>query len=70
MFNLFKKKNLHTEYVSPREWRRFELTTNDPRQIRELDRLLDRLKLTRYELALIVISLRARPEFELKDFDI
>lgn len=50
-------------------WRRFELTTSDPGQIRELEQLLTRLNLTRAELALIVLSLRVRPGFELRDFD-
>lgn len=51
------------------EWRRFELTTNDEMQIRELNAVLERLKLSRHDLAIIVGSLRVRQEFELKDFD-
>ncbi len=52
-------------------WRRFELTTSDPAQIAELEAVLDRHKdLTRRELAVIVMGLRVRPGFALKDFDI
>lgn len=51
------------------KWLRFELITGDPDQISELESLLGRLQLTRHELALIVLSLRVRPEFSLKDFD-
>ena len=53
-----------------REWRRFELCfDNRSAEKDELYRLLDRLGLTRRELALIVLGLRARPGFGLKDFD-
>lgn len=50
-------------------WHRFELTTSDPKQIEDLEQLLFRLNLKRSELALIVLSLRVRPEFALRDFD-
>jgi hypothetical protein len=49
------------------EWRRFELCFSGPEKD-ELYALLDRLNLSRRELALIVMGLRVRPEFELKDF--
>lgn len=48
---------------------RFELITDDPEQIKQLNRILDRTDLSRYELAVIVASLRVRPEFSLKDFE-
>lgn len=51
------------------KWMRFKLMTKDQTQISELETLLSKLKLTRRELALIVLSLRVRPEFSLKDFD-
>lgn len=51
-------------------WRRFDLTTSDPNRIAELEATLDRHKdLTRRDLAVIVMGLRVRPGFELKDFD-
>ena len=53
-----------------RKWLRFELVTDDRGQIAELNAALDRARLTRRELAVIVASLRVRPGFELKDFDI
>lgn len=51
------------------KWLRFELTTNNPAQVKELDAVLERAHLSRRELAVIVASLRVRPEFALKDFD-
>ena len=51
-----------------RMWRRFELCVDGPEK-EELYRLLDRLHLTRRELALIVMGLRVRPGFCLADFD-
>ena len=53
-----------------RKWLRFELVTDDRGQIAELNAALDRARLTRRELAVIVASLRVRSGFELKDFDI
>lgn len=53
-----------------RAWRRFELRfAESSPENKELNRLLDRLKLNRRELALIVLGLRVRPGFELEDFD-
>lgn len=49
-------------------WRRFELCVKGAEK-EELYALLDRLNLTRHELALIVMGLRARPGFSLADFD-
>ena len=51
------------------EWRRFELTTDNEMQIRELNAVLERLKPSRHDLAIIVCSLRVRQGFEMKDFD-
>lgn len=52
------------------EWLRFELCfAEDSAENKELNRLLDRLHLSRHELALIVLGLRVRPGFSLKDFD-
>lgn len=52
------------------EWRRFELCfAEDSRENKELNQLLARLKLTRHELALIVLGLRVRSGFSLEDFD-
>ena len=53
-----------------RKWRRFELMTDDRSQVEELNAVLDKARLTRRELAVIVASLRVRPGFGLKDFDI
>lgn len=53
-----------------RKWRRFELVTDDRSQVEELNAVLDEARLTRRELAVIVASLRVRPGFGLKDFDI
>ena len=53
-----------------RKWRRFELVTDDRSQVEELNAVLDKVRLTRRELAVIVASLRVRPGFALKDFDI
>lgn len=51
-----------------RKWRRFELITEDRALAEELDAILDRTRLTRRELAVILLSLRVRPEFSLEDF--
>lgn len=50
-------------------WRRFELCFADGPEKDELYRLLNQLELSRRELALIVLGLRVRPGFALKDFD-
>lgn len=51
------------------QWLRFELHFEDGPERDELYRLLDRLHLSRRELALIVLGLRAQPGFSLADFD-
>ena len=55
-------KREHTETTKPhKEWRRFELITEDEKMIAALDSLLDRKRLSREELAIILLSLRVRP---------
>lgn len=49
-------------------FRRFELIEKDPTRLNELEAILNRAELSRYELALIVIALRVRPEYCLDDF--
>jgi hypothetical protein len=49
-------------------FRRFELIEKDPARIEELEAILNRAGLSRYELALIVTALRVRPEYRLDDF--
>ena len=55
--------------TNDRQWLRFELCFEDGPEKQELYQLLDRVKLSGRELALIVMGLRVRPGFELKDFD-
>lgn len=50
------------------KWRRFELVATDPSQIYALNKIMEAKKLTRYELAVIVSSLRVRHGFSLADF--
>ena len=50
------------------KWRPFELTCEDKSQVGELNDILTRHDLTRRELAVILASLRIRPEFTLDDF--
>ena len=50
------------------KWRRFELIVTDKAQMDELNEALRSGNFTRRELALIVTSLRLRPEFSLDDF--
>lgn len=52
------------------EWRRFELLTEDPEELKMLDDVLDRKDLNRQDLAVILFSLRVRPEFQKSDFGI
>lgn len=49
-------------------FRRFELIEKDPTRLNELEAILNRAELSRYELALIVTALRVRPEYCLDDF--
>lgn len=61
------KKQNKAAPEAERQWRRFELCC-DGAEKEELYALLDRLHLTRRELALIVSGLRIRPGYTLKDF--
>lgn len=63
-----EKRNAPGGEDRERMWLRFELCV-DGEEKQELYDLLDRLHLTRRELALIVMGLRVRPGFALKDFD-
>lgn len=67
MFSRLRKLSAPQKQTEERMWRRFELCV-EGKEKEELYALLDRLHLTRRELALIVLGLRARPGFELKDF--
>ena len=49
-------------------FRRFELVEKDPTRLNELEAIINRAGLSRYELALIVTALRVRPEYRLDDF--
>lgn len=67
-----EKLSAPQKQTEERMWRRFELCV-ERKEKEELYALLDRPHLTRRELArrelaLIVLGLRARPGFELKDF--
>ncbi len=52
------------------EWRRFEVITEDDKQVAQLEALLESKQITRRELALILFSLRVRSGFRPADFDI
>ncbi len=52
------------------EWRRFELLTDDKREIEELESLCKEKGLKREDLARILFNLRVRPEFQKSDFGI
>lgn len=56
--------------MQERIWRRFELTTQNEQEKKELERVLDEKHLSRQELAVILFGLRVRPGFSRKDFDI
>ncbi len=59
-----------TDYLQElQKWRRFEVVTQNCAQINELNGVLARHQLTRWELAVILATLRIRSEFPLKDFD-
>ena len=51
-------------------WRRFELITDDQKQIKAMNEILDKKKRSREELAIILLTLRVRQGFGLKDFGI
>lgn len=50
--------------------RRFELKTDDPAEIAELDEVIRMKKLSRRDLGIILLFLRVRPGFEPVDFGI
>lgn len=54
--------------VERMDFRRFELIEKDPARLNELETIINRAGLSRYELALIVTALRVRPEYRLDDF--
>lgn len=51
-------------------WWRFELTTQNEEEEKQLERVLDEKNLSRQDLAIILFSLRVRPEFSRRDFGI
>ncbi|MGM9609856.1 MAG: hypothetical protein ACI3XE_06510 [Eubacteriales bacterium] len=61
----FKKKKTPTM-----EWWRFDLLTDNEDAIKELEDILQRRKITRYELAVIVASLRIAPELSAEAFGV
>lgn len=52
------------------ELRRFELKTNDPEDIEKLDRVIEKKKLTRKDLGIILLFLGIRPGIDRLAFDI
>lgn len=51
-------------------WRRFELTTENEEEEKELERVLEEKHLSRKDLAVILFGLRVRPGFQRSDFGI
>ena len=47
---------------------KFERVDNDPETLAEVEAILGRVGISRYELARLLTSLRVRPEFNLDDF--
>lgn len=52
------------------ELRRFELKTNDPEEIEELNRVIEEKHLTRKDLGIILLYLGVRPGIDPLAFDI
>lgn len=52
------------------ELRRFELKTDDPEEIEELDRVIEEKHLTRKDLGIILLYLGVRPGIDRLAFDI
>ncbi len=52
------------------EWRRFELLTESEAERERLEKLLEEHNLSRRDLAVILFSLRVRPEFGKEHFGI
>lgn len=57
-------------YPDKEQWRRFEVITDNDQELAKMEELLDRKKINRQELALILFCLRVRPEFSREDFGI
>ena len=51
-------------------WRRFELTTQNEQEKKELERILDEKNLSRKEIAGILLGLHVEPGFSRKAFGI
>lgn len=49
---------------------RFELKTDDPEEIEELDRVIEEKRLTRNDLGIILLYLGVRPGIDRSAFDI
>lgn len=60
---------MNASVCPPVDWRRFEDVAPNDAQRQELQTLLEEKGLSRHDLALILLSLRVRPEFSLEDFD-
>lgn len=58
------------EGIKKLDWRRFELQPSEKTKLTELEEIVRRHNLSRRELAVIILTLRVRPGFGLKDFDI
>lgn len=52
------------------ELRRFELKTDDPAELAELDRVIKEKELSRRDLGIILLYLGVRPGFDRADFGI
>lgn len=59
-----------TIYTSLGELRRFELLTDEPEDLEKFNSLVKDKGLTRQDIALILFTLRVRPEFQRSDFGI
>lgn len=65
-----KKKNSPPHSRTMGELRRFELKTDDPEEIEELDRVIEKKKLTRRDLGVILLFLGVQSGFSPEDFGI
>jgi hypothetical protein len=70
MLRLKWKRKARPRKFSEGELRRFEILTADPRAVAELDRVIEKKKLSRRDLGVITLFLRARPGFVPIDFGI
>lgn len=53
-----------------REWRRFELLTQNSTETKELEKILDEKHLSRKDLAVILFGIRVKPGIQRSDFKI